>query len=318
MCQICVSNFYFNQRYLNDGLKVVIAKDFVKATADYPYSDFKVPLVFRADWFIRATCDSSFSNAYEILLYSQHGKRPKTKAEFLKAWNVKLDNRFQQAHVIEGGQSGVVSSGAAQLVVYQPGNTWFWESFDNTVGVGRGDALAQLDGKLTFDGQEIFAGIQKIDLRTRTRSAVNAYLLVNGQGNRVAKAPVDLVTDSTGGVSGRIPEIVNPVSCHVQALIPLPGNAVRETIESRVEIISKAPGVAEGVERLYLGALQKAIKRNQEDYGAYVSAVCDLEPAEVVGEFGKLLAWYEKSLSLEQAAIKVGAQDPEELRDVIR
>ena len=53
--------------------------------------------------------------------------------------------------------------------------------------------MAQLDGKLTFDGQKIFAGIQKIDLRTGTRSAVNAYLLVNGKGNRVAKAPVDLV-----------------------------------------------------------------------------------------------------------------------------
>ncbi len=288
-----------------------------KLAQEYPYSDLPNPLFLRGDWLVRITSDTQESTAYYDLLYAKTGV-PRNRVEFLKRWKVNLKDSkgYEQAVIIDEGHSRVARR--TRLAVYRrTAAGYYWETFDSRDGAGANDPLARLAGGLKYDASELIASIPKIDAVTGRRVSAQAYLLVDGAGNRLEEADPRIVVDHT---DPRLPVIRTPgscVRCHVDGINALPENAVRASIRQGVEIFSKKAGQAEEIERLYLGELLKPLKRNQEDFADFVTAVCALPPQEVVDQYARLLQFYDTPLDLEQAARETGAESADELRSAI-
>lgn len=292
-------------------------ESWLKLGKQYPYAGgYENPLFVRADWLIWITSDTANSTLYYDLLYAKTGA-PKNRSDFLERWRVDLKDAagFEQAIVIDEGSSGVALR--TRLVVRrQTPAGYYWETFDSEAGEGKNDPIAHLGGGLEYDAQELIASIPKIDLVSGERGAAQAYLLTDGAGNRVEEASARIVVDS----SDKIPLIRTPgscIRCHSTGLLNLPRNLVRELVTDGVEILSKDKRQAEGIERLYLGKLDKELTRNQEDFAAFVASVCDLEPTVVTKAYADVLTFYEASVTLKQAAIEVYAESSDELKNAI-
>lgn len=296
-------------------------KQWIKLNEENPYTSLGNPLIIRAEWLIRITADAEESSAYYDLLYGKtflKGKwvtnTPANRNEFLKFWKINVDDAkgFEQAIIIDEGNSGV--SLRTRTAVRRRSVTGAgWETFDSRDGVGFGDALAQIGGRLDYDASELITSIPKVLLKTGDRSNAQAYFLTDGKGKRINQADPRIVVDHT---DPRIPIIRTPgscVRCHNVGILNPPENAVRAVIEAGVELFAKGPNFAEGLERLYLGKMAPAVKEDQERFIRFVAAVTEKKPEEISSAYAKLLAWYNSPVTLEQAALEVGTT-PDEVK----
>lgn len=243
---------------------------------------------------------------------------PATADEFLGFWGVDTQKNkpFQRGIVIDQGNSGVALH--TRLVVNFPNALGAaWQTFDSDIGVGEEDALSKLDGGLKFKATEIIAAMKKVSLKTGESFNAQAYLLTDGAQKTVNEADVRIVVDSTSTP----PVIRTPgscVRCHSgQGILTLPKNAIRAFIEDGGVIAKYKKEDAEAFEIFYLGTLATEVKRHQDDFGLFVESVCDLTPTQVVSEYSGLLNYYDRPLTIEQAAVEVYARDKTEFINAV-
>jgi hypothetical protein len=307
-----------------------------KVSAEYPYTfDLQSPesvpaaslhpstlvlrhspldlLVVRADWLLRVTADATASTLYYDLLYAGLAP-PRNKADFLAAW--KLDRAdaegLEAGVVVDEGKSGVAFR--TRLLVWRPAaaGSW-WETFDSRQGAGRNDPLENLAGGLAYDAQELIVSIPKFSLATGERGIAQAYLLVNGKGERVDEAPTDIVLDRQRLLG--LPAIRTPGSCVLchQAVNGPAENLVRQLVPAGVELSARRRATQEFLERFYLSDLGRTVARNNEDFATFCRLACGREPAAAVAAWRTVVEAYDRPLDLDQAAREVGAA-PQELQ----
>lgn len=290
-----------------------------KLCDQYPLATFPLGtdlLMVRADWLCWVTADATRSTAYYDLLYAGIGT-PKTKADFFKVWQVdqKGGEPYQLGVVIDEGKSGVAFRSRLAVYTPSPGGA-LWETFDSREGFGTADPLENLTGpdKLAHDAQEMIAAIPKFDLATGERGLCQAYLLVDGKGNRVDEAPTDIVEDKSKFLGE--PAIRTPGSC-VQCHSGLNGpqeNSVREWIADGIELSTYQREAKEYLERFYLSKEGKLITRQNEDFDQFCLSATGLDAVDCVSAYRALVTGYDASVNLEQAAREVYARDGQELR----
>lgn len=273
--------------------------------AEHPYSASKNSLVLRADWLLLQLSDAQESPAYYSLLFGEARTRDEVFA--LLGVDKNPANRFGMVE----GQSGVNVQGKRWIENRALPRGYAWLTRDSIELTGDRDMLERPDGTFKHDGEEAIIGLRKVHLASGTQGVLQVYFLADGKGKLVNRAPVDLVSDSTGfrGLS----EIRCPgscVQCHEAGLNPLTQNELREYITSGVDAYAKYDK-QQSIEAFHFADLSKELERNGQDFQAIVHLATGVDTKQAVSSFRSALAVYDRPLSLDQAAIELHASADE-------
>lgn len=283
-------------------------KDWLAFVAKYPYhpTGYFNPLVIDAGWFLVHLSDQTESDAYLRFVF---GRLPKNRDDALAI--VAVGNQFPFG-LIEA-DSGVAVNKIRWIENRSIARGYVWGTRDFLNIDAAHDPLERPDGAFKHDGEEWIIGLPKFHPETGYRGALQVYFLSNGQGQLVAKAPIDLVEDhlTFRGVA----EIRNPgscIQCHSHKLnIPGP-NEYKTTRDIGVEFKAIIP-LNEKIASFHLSDVTKELGRNNDDCGQVIKIVTGgVEAEEAVLAFSSAVGTYDTELNLERAAHWFG-MEPKEL-----
>lgn len=261
--------------------------------------------MIRADWLTVQLADANESPAYYELLL---GKVPATRDEWLSLLGVdKQADPLLRFGMIEEN-SGVAKQKTRWLESFPTLAGYAWGTRDALKITPENDPLEHPDGQFKHDGEEWIVGIPKLSLTTRTRGVLQVYLLSNGDGKRVDKAPVDLVEDATRfrGTA----EIRNPgscVQCHGDGLNKPTENGVERYILSGAELYALGRNELAEVEAFHLGRV--SLDRDNADYQSIVTALTGLDGEDASAAFRRAVDRYDKPLRLPDVARELGVAE---------
>ena len=167
------------------------------------------------------------------------------------------------------------------------------------------------------DGEEWIVGIPKLSLATGRRGVLQVYLLSDGRGNRVDRAPINLVEDGTRFRG--LAEIRNPgscIQCHAEGLNRPSENAIANYVLTGAQLYATTVEDRARIEAFHLGDAETAIARANDDFGAMVEELTGLAPKAAASAFRNSIDRYDADLTLEDAARELGVS-PATLRNAI-
>lgn len=281
--------------------------DWLHALQRYPYQKVTSasPLLVRADWFIVAATDCQESDTYYRLLFG--GKNiPETRDDFLKLLDVSttagLDEKSYNFGIIEG-RSGV-SKQLVRWIENRPVQRGYaWGTRDVLALKTDKDPLEHLDGEFKHDGEEWIIGVMKRSLTSGQVGMLQLYLLSNGEGKRVDRAPVDLVEDATRFRGyAEIRNAGSCIQCHETGLNSFTKHDFRDLVGSGVETYTKEKDKQQAIEAFHLADLSREVERNNEDFSSGVLMATGVEPKEAVACYKRSVEGYDDELTLVGAA----------------
>lgn len=287
------------------------------ASQVYELSGSKVP-VLRVDWFV--------DQAARPPLYHTLLGLPTTAGELEKLLRVNVDSDFLRDRLARAGfaESGVsrnnrlVDRHAALYGAY-------WKSYDfaksETTGSLFQFPLGPRFSGNPFDRQAFdHAGGELI---FNLPNGLQGYLLVNAQGKRIDKGPVEIVRDlkETSGS----PEVVNGISCmgcHEHGMIRFQ-DTIREGLavagEARIKV-QRLFSTPDDMKKLLDKDEQRFLRALDECCGTFLRAAGEKERS--AGSFPEPISatarYYQKDLELEDVAAELGIADPKELQILIK
>ncbi len=282
-------------------------------------------LYVRADWFI--------AKASRPPLYHDLLEIPETVAELEAELKVDRVQDWKNSELARGGvkQSGV-SKHNRVLDRHRSQHGYYWISYDFKQSAGNGDVEKNPlgpnfsdhpfeDESFTHDGGEIIFTLP---------NGMQGYMLVDSEGKRINKGPVNIVSDSqeTSGTS----EIVNGLSCmacHKQGV-----RQFKDVIRSSTPIAGEA---RQKVFELFLSneRLERRLNRDRELFmSAMFRATGELlgvKSVEQLSEYtrepiGQVARYYLGDMSLKTVAaeletepedLKLKVENNDELRDIL-
>jgi hypothetical protein len=278
----------------------------------YPYAQAHPPLVVRADWLTVQLADANESPAYYELLL---GSAPKTRDEWLGALNVdKSADPLLRFGLIEE-DSGVAKSKVRWLESFPTLNGYAWGTRDSVEITPDNDPLEHPDGQFAHDGEEWIVGIPKVSLASRERGVLQVYLLSNGRGQRVDKAPVDLVEDGTR--FRRRAEIRNPgscIQCHGAGLNEPSENGLENFVLAGPQLFALGRDKLAEIEAFHLGRIQ--LDQDNDGFGAIVVALTGLDGDKTAVAFRSAVERFDQPLELSDVARELGVA-PESAKNAI-
>ncbi len=177
------------------------------ATKVSAYTQTNLPFV-RADWFVFA---ASRPPLYHDLL-----RLPTNVGELEKKLEIDVLKNIKSERVWRAGFNGSKVSQNNRLIErHQSPHGAYWKSYDFSANVGRKDLFKHPLGPgadkqfFQHDGGEIIFNLP---------NGLQAYLLVNAEGKRIDKGPLEIVSDK----EQRDRAVVNGISCmhcHVEGMI---------------------------------------------------------------------------------------------------
>jgi hypothetical protein len=273
--------------------------DWASLVAHYPYhpTGARNATLVRADWLILQLVDQTESDAYLRFLF---GEVPKNRARAFEILGV-VDKPDYTFGLIQP-DSGVSVSGDRWIENRPVLRGYAWGTRDVLKLDGKSDPLESPDGSFKHDGEEHIIGLPKFDPKSGFRGALQAYFLANGQGNLVARAPVDLVRDHQEFRG--FAEIRNPgscIGCHENGINPVGPNLLIETIKSGVEAYADYDNYQK-IEAFHGSKLERFVTRDNEDFQGAALLACG-EPAAEASLFVKMVVEaYDAPVTLERAA----------------
>lgn len=284
--------------------------------------------VVRADWFLANTGDvtkqADFDSAapslnkcmnepfYYVLLYA-NAKIPRNANEFRDIWGVNLQriNDLQQARgCIVDREKSVVSRNARELARAPLDGSYHWESSDFKHNRGKNDPIEFLSVERDKKGKAVHVNIgRKSDAHeyiSKNLQDLQVYFLSDGKEDRVEFADPTIVRDTSdrlGDIRVRTPR--SCVVCHPQG-INIPSDALRDYLNDGVDLVIGTYEYRQAVKQFYLTDLGALIQDDQVKYARGVVQTNGLLPEENSRKFQKIMDWYDKGVSLEQAARECG------------
>lgn len=275
---------------------------------------------FRIDWFVFA---ASNPPVYHDLIGT-----PDTAGELEQRLGVDVQRDYQQDRL---QRAGFASSGVSRhnrLIDRHIGSRtqYYYKSYDFSKSFGR-SLLARYPLGPSFDGnsfaKEFAFEHDGGEIIYSLPNGLQGYMLVDSDGNRIDRGPISIVRDlrETAGT----PEIVNGISCigcHRNGLLEYT-NAIDATLTLDGEARSKVSRLfidhqqmdqllGEDQER-FLSALKKVVGPFlQVDEDADKDIRSFAEPVRVV------VGWYNRDITLADAAADLNIQNPNELAATIR
>lgn len=298
----------------------------LKLLREYPYHRYipkasldkehiPPPLVIRADWLLVQLADANESTAYYELLF---GEAFKKRDDWLRALSVNKEKRELNFGMVEE-TSGVAVQSIRWLESFPITSIggYAWGTRDAFQTIGANDPLENPEGDFDHDGEEWIVSIPKISTATGEDGFLQVYLLSDGDGNRVDKAPVDLVEDSTRFRG--FAEIRNPgscVQCHFEGLKKPTTNGLRDYLLKGGGIYANSPEVQAQLEAFHLRKFENKIDRANEDFQRMVKLVTGLDSKTAAEAFREAVLDYDGNLALEDIAREIGVT-PAMLRNAL-
>jgi tetratricopeptide (TPR) repeat protein len=254
----------------------------------------------RADWFVFA--------ASRPPLYHDVLQLPKTDVELERALKVDVEKDIEEQRVARAAFNGSgVSRNNRMIERHRSPYGAYWKSYDFATNTGRQNLFAHPIGPggaanhFQQDGGEIIFNLP---------NGLQAYLLVNGKGERIDEGPTKIVS-----VKNRPdPTVINGVSCmacHARGLIDK-ADQIRDHVKKNPTSFSDEE--TRTIEALYppeadfKTLLQRDAERFQVAAEATGAHVGDTEPVAA------LSARFEAELDLALAAAEVGLKPDEFLK----
>lgn len=287
----------------------------------HPYHDHEKihdPLIVRGDWLLWELSDTFESQSHYQLVYGSKSI-PKTRDEWYKFWKVTVDEQ-RSDNLLFGmieGKSGVSVVGVRWLEFHDRPRGYSSSTRDVLKLDLEHDMLEKPDGSFEHDGEEHIVGYPKVSLELGESMATQFYLLANGKGQRVEKAPVDLVEDRMRFKD--LAEIRNRGSCiicHPSGMNMPTRNEMRRAIEAGLPLYiqdDKRKREVEKLEVFHFTAIEKEILPLQDKFVAFVRACNGLEPSENADNYKAAIDAYGARLDLHQCSRELRCT-PAELR----
>jgi hypothetical protein len=250
----------------------------------------------RGDWFIHAASRPSLYHAILGL--------PDNESELEQMLRISVQSNTQRGHVARSGFNNSGVSRHNRLVeVHKTGYGALWKSYDFSGNVGHrnlfehptGPEWGEGDKAFRHDGGEIIFNLP---------NGLQAYLLVNGKGQRIDTAPIDIVADTN---NPRSPAIVNGISCigcHYEGIKAVPDDQILRHVAEDL----RAYGMDELVAVRALHLPSPPMKERQDAYARQFASVLNLLGiSEAMREPIQHISFaYESGLDLATAAAEVG------------
>lgn len=276
---------------------------------EYPYDVHNLPLVLRADWLLLNITDQHTNGNYTKLLL---GTAPKTRDEWLGMLGVDPNPVYRFGLIEE--DSGVSKQRIRWIENRPISRGYAWGTRDVLEVNSTSDPLQHLAGDFKHDGEEWIVGIPKVSMKTGQRGTLQVYVLANGQGQLVDRAPVDLVEDKTEFRGNREIRVCGScIQCHAQGLNDPTLNGLRQLITVGADVYSYPREQAESIEQFHLGDITKEMERNKEDYATIVQEVCRMRPEDVAFSFKLSTELYDLPVTQDRAAYELSTT-PERLK----
>ena len=284
----------------------------------YGSANFDGVTSIRADWFV--------ANATRPPLYHKLANIPDHLDKLLERAGVDVEENFRLNTSRRAGlfESGV--SGQNRLIEYHSStNGTLWISYDFRRNEGRGN-LARFPLGPVFDDNpfknEAFSHAGG-EIIFNLSNGLHAYMLVDGDGNRIDEGPVDIVWDSLN-ISGS-PLIVNGlscISCHKHGMLNLTdfvreGTAV-QTPQARRKVRELYPpqnqldSALDTSRQKYLQQLWRTVSKELKIQDQDRNALLRFE--EPISRVTQL---YAKNIDLRAAACELGVEKPESLKNQV-
>lgn len=270
--------------------------------ANYPYSVKPNPLIIRGDFLFDRITDETVSDLGPLLLFGGRENIPKTKDQFAKFFGFNLDDQIKHNFGLVEEDSGVSVSKVRLISYYDAPFGYWWETADFKVLTLQNNPIDNLDrSDVEPDGTEIIAGFLKISTTQQKTTAAQLYMLVNSQEKRVKEAPNSLVTDySNFKGTATIRCSGSCMQCHPGLNIPH-RDAIQRLLDDGVEIWGTEER-RDDIERFHLSDIGKTLRRNNEDFAAFVFLCNGLDPSVNVTYFKSCINSYQAHVTLDQAA----------------
>jgi serine/threonine-protein kinase len=273
----------------------------------------------RGDWFVVQAVQPP---RYELLL-----KLPETSAELEKRLNVDAAANLRRgtARRAAFSQSGVSRQ---SRVVERHGSSQgaYWRSFDFLRSAGKNNPLLFPLGPVSPDNEHNAFAFEHAggEMIFSLPNGLFAYLLVDKEGKRIDKAPIDIVWDANAATGS--PVIVNGLSCmgcHRQGLQPF-----RDAVRQGLSLFNAA--ARSKIEDLYVpqSDMDKLVTEDNKRYLAALSAAVQDEISPEGEGAGSLEALaepitaltrrYSKDMTLQDVASELWFQSADELAILIR
>jgi mono/diheme cytochrome c family protein len=264
---------------------------------DYPYKAPGIePLAVRADWFI--------ATASRPPLYGDLLELPSTDRALERLLQVEVIQNIVDENCVRAGfnDSGV-SKNNRVLERHDAVYGAYWRSYDFADNKGRQSIfehpLGPANGETSFkpDGGEMIFHLP---------NGLHGYMIVDGAGKRIDKAPVEIVADPLRS-DQRVETGISCMSCHSKGYIPK-GDQVWAHVWKNAKAFARAE--FDTVRALY--SRNRVPKLVEEDNARYLAAldklhvsVNDPDPVNAV------TLRYEATLTLADAAAELAMPDAE-------
>ncbi len=255
----------------------------------------------RADWFV--------ATASRPPLYHEVLQLPDAERRLEEQLHIDVREDVRQERAARAGFNGSGVSRNNRLIErHESPYGAYWKSYDFADNVGPRNLFAHPlgpgAGGFAHDGGEIIFSLP---------NGLHAYLLADGQGRRLDKAPSAVVSDPKRP-DRAVENGLSCMTCHARGLIPR-ADQVRAHVERNLGAF--APAEAETVRALYPpeGALLALFEKDNERFRrALAETGCPLTVTEPIDA---LVQHYERELGLQTAAAELGLR-PEALSDRLR
>lgn len=258
----------------------------------------------RGDWFVAA--------ASRPPLYHDVLKLPKTDKELEKLLRVEVEENIRQERIARAGFNGSGVSRNNRLIErHESGAVVYWKSYDFLANTGRQNLFAHPLGpgpaerEFQHDGGEIIFNLP---------NGLQAYLLVDGKGQRIDKGPTAVVSDPKRP-DRAVENGLSCMSCHAKGMIEK-NDQVRSHVLKNPGAFAEAD--VETVKALYPSAadlaalIRKDAKRFQEAVAQTGAPLTTTEPIVA------LALRFESELDLPLAAAEASVTTAELLKALER
>lgn len=265
--------------------------------------------LLRADWFIAHTSNTARQDdidkepLYYELLYAKSGI-PKDVADFQRIWGG--DPEQARKFASEFGSlitnSKAVAYNNRIITGYRTTLGYYYQTYDVKNQEGHRDYFENIP--LGKPPKVVDAG----EAITVNQLGLQVYFLLDDKGNRIEFGQDPIVRDTTTwhDTDTRVITGRSCVICHVDGINPVE-NTLAEMMKTRQQLNIKDPQDYLATKRFYLsGKLEQQIKDDQILYARAVARTNGLTTAENAAAFKRIIDWYDKDLTVSQAAHECG------------
>lgn len=270
-------------------------------------------IILRMDWFIREAADAQqqidtgFDPISDTLIYSRLNAAPKNEKEFEQLW--KIDNGNSYYNLVT--KSRAVSRHNRVVAVSQGTFGEYYETYDVLNEDGKRDYLENFFSFVKNE-PEVTDASEKI---TFNQLGLQVFALTNQKRELVFFGDPTAVRHSADIIDDvRVRLSHSCIDCHAAGPL-FAENTLNDILLHGIKINVPNFDDKADLEAAYLSSgFDNGVKTGRGRFAEAIKRVNGLAPEQNTANYLAMVAWYEKSVTLEQAAAEIGIM-PDNLRN---